>query len=318
LGVDHDITGRIAIVVPAFPVAGVSTAIDEQSYSGEKVSGDGHVIEHVLGLVNGLLLKELKEVVNYAYARRDMLLVADLFQLIGRAGLPTPLLVSDHDFLVALGQSTRRPSYGSGIMLPDSSNLESPPQLVHTVIAAGLWSNLVTLLLSLHDDIGFRLEGRDPDRKIWLTVPGEGQNEELPMQCADPRPAGLIGRFYFSDVCLSVIGGTNSLGTARMGDLLVYKPQSCAALWGAGYGDDLWAGVTCPGPGARGPKGYNLWNKFETSSGDRGRLAESLGLHDVALTSGTNNVPKIDPTEMGADSATLQPIRQSVGRSSSS
>jgi hypothetical protein len=312
LGVDHDITGRIAIVVPAFPVTGAASsvgAVGESPYSGDQVSDDGQVIGDVLRRVDHLLLKEPTEVVNYAYARRDMLLVADLFQLIGRAGLPTPLLVSDHDFLAALGQYARRPSYGSGIMLPDSTNLQSPPQLVHTVIAVGLWSNLVTLLLSLHDDIGFRLEGKGPDRKIFLSVPGEGQQVEVGQpDRSDPGPNGLVGRFYFSDVCLSVIGGTDSLGTARMGDLLLYKPQSCATLWEVGHDVDLWAGVTCPGPGARGPKGYILWhNRAQVANEGRGRLAEFLRLNDVEPREASNDGTRNAATD--AISPTLQPIQ---------
>lgn len=148
LGITPDAEATIAIVVPAFPISCDPRGSDSVGIREpvlDSIADDDleskQAVGNALDRVGDLLLKRLEEIVNFAYAHRDMFLVADLFKLIGQVGLPTPMLVSDIDFISsvsALKPADRR-LFIREARVPDSS-----PVPVDTVVVVGLWSNLLT------------------------------------------------------------------------------------------------------------------------------------------------------------------------------
>lgn len=167
------------------------------------------------------------------YARRDILLVADLIRLMQRAGLDAPLILSDQDFML----QAEAPHSAWGLL----TNVEDGQRLITTnVICIGLWSNalLEKLADASPDMLPVQLE-RDAQRVVLPS----GRVLKLKDDYA------FVARFHLRDVVLTVLAGTYSLPTARLGDFLSSMPDVGRSLWEVDSQHDFWATIRCPGEG---------------------------------------------------------------------
>jgi hypothetical protein len=286
LGLDPPgIRDQVAIVVPAFPVP-VGGPEGTQPFQHPK--GTDEIVE----MIPDNLIKNWSEIANHAYARRDMLLVLDIARVLATAGLPPPHVVSDYDFLQAVHDSAPQRPRSHGLhMRTDSSGLDDPVRISHVVLV-GLWSNLATMLLQKSDAVPLEIFGDGPEREIRLLVPNadgdmlrppktsereSGQNSEV-------APHAVMAKFHLPDICLSILGGTNALGTARLGDFILRPPVDFKRLADAQRDDDLWLGIKCPPAGDRwgsyAPWCREVHSKFLAQGTEGLPLARLFGIRD--------------------------------------
>lgn len=236
---------EVAIVVPSFPTgphpeAGVHGA-------------NQRLLQTRLGFApSSGLRKSANEMGSYSYARRDMLAVADLMRLVGAAGLPQPFIVSDDSFAKALHDIHKT---GGALRVKTGERKPNEVRRVRAAVVVGLWSNIVTWMLSDHDAVPFGLSNdANPNaRKIRFDSPTHSHESLwLPQESSESRAYGLFARLTLDEFRFVVVGGISSLGTVRLGDLIAHKPSACSALFDADPTDDLWALISCPGEGDRG------------------------------------------------------------------
>jgi hypothetical protein len=229
---------------------------------------------------------------SVVYNRRDVLLMTDLVTLIGQAGLPQPLVTSDHAVIRALTGNAS----GKGALSVSTGDNESDSRIVSTLVVIGLWSNVLTHVLSQSESVPLTIGPFAPrTREVRLTsalrqdpfikIEDLGHNDSPNGDEAMPT-VGVICRFRFKDLKVIVVGGIRALGSARMGDLICGPESRLPALWQLHEDDDFWALISCPGMGDRWGV-YEEIKVYTENSGVGNSQRRSIRLADLVSEQAT-------------------------------
>ncbi len=192
-------------------------------------------------------LKGLENLGVHAYSKNDVNLLVDIMRIFEGAGLRSPLLYTDSEFM-----DHYRMSLAKDLDYRNAKNCRDPKGgnvAIRHIICIGLWSNELSVAV-LGGGLPIQLVGTGPTRKVRVKIRAEYQDVDAGPRDdshGKERTFALLMRTQLLDVSLVVLGGTRGTGGARMGQLLHGLFSEAKELWSIDPNHDLWATLLVPG-----------------------------------------------------------------------